>query len=253
MRRCAIILLVVVTLLSSQLLASDNLFDQFQDYAESQIDQYATPVVQAFGTGVSGGLYHTANTHGMLGFDLGARAMIVLIPEGKSAIMDSADLKAFAIPVLQASVGLPMDLEVMARGFGVKFEDESISLFGVGVKKKFNSYIPVPGFPSVSAMIAYHRFKAGSYLSSSTISLDAIVSKKFLVISPYGGFGYDWTSMKVKYDYLGTIPVSHTVKVSTARFTLGLSITPAPFINIFADYNFGKFAEVSTGLSIGFR
>jgi hypothetical protein len=229
MRRCTIILLVIATFLASQVTAGDNLFDQFQKYAESEIDQYATPVVEAFGTGISGGLYHTARTHGTLGFDIGVRAMLVLIPEGKGAILDSADIKVFPVPV-----------------------------FGAGVKKNFSSYIPVPGFPSVSAMVAYHHFKAGSYLSSSTISFDAIVSKRFLVISPYAGFGYDRTSMKVTYTYvpaspLPEVPVSHTVKVSTTRFTLGLSITPAPFVNVFADYNFGKFAEVSTGLSIGFR
>jgi hypothetical protein len=258
MRRCTIILLVIATFLASQVTAGDNLFDQFQKYAESEIDQYATPVVEAFGTGISGGLYHTARTHGTLGFDIGVRAMLVLIPEGKGAILDSADIKVFPVPVLQASVGLPIDLEVMARGFSIKFQDQTISLFGAGVKKNFSSYIPVPGFPSVSAMVAYHHFKAGSYLSSSTISFDAIVSKKFLVIAPYAGFGYDRTSMKVTYTYvpaspLPEVPVSHTVKVSTTRFTLGLSITPAPFVNVFADYNFGKFAEVSTGLSIGFR
>jgi hypothetical protein len=258
MRRCAIIFLVIATFLASQVAAGDNLFDQFQKYAESEIDPVATPVVEAFGTGISGGLYHTARTHGTLGFDVGFRAMMVIIPEGKSKITDSANVKLFPIPALQASVGLPMDLEVMARGLSVKFQDQTISLYGAAVKKNFSSYIPVPGFPAVSAMIAYHHFKAGSYLSSSTVSFDAIVSKKFLLIAPYAGFGYDRTSMKVTYTYvpptpLPEVPVSHTVKVSTTRFTLGLSVTPAPFINVFADYNFGKFAEVSTGLSFGFR
>jgi len=242
---------------------SGNLYDEFQNYAESELDRVATPIVEAFGTAVGGGLYNTAGTHGTLGFDLGIRAMMVMIPEGKSAILDSAELKFFPVPVAQASVGLPMGFEVMARGFSVDLEDGTISLFGGGIKKSFSEYIPVPGFPDVSAMIAYHSFKAGDVLSSSTLSFDVLVSKKFLVITPYGGFGFDKTSMKIEYTYIfddpgpppihTEVPLEHTIDVSTGRFTVGLNITPIPFIKIFADYNFGKFSQATAGLSVNFR
>ena len=263
-RNSIIVLLVVAAFFVSGVMAQDgSLFDELEKYAEEEIDPVATPVVEAFGTAITGGLYHTARTHGMLGFDIGFRAMMVLIPEGESDILDSADVKFFPVPVIQASVGLPMDFEVMLRGFSVKFEDETISLFGVGVKKNFKSYIPVPGFPDVSAMIAYHSFKAGDYLSSTHLSFDVMVSKKFLLITPYAGFGYDKTSMDVEYTYVYDnplpppaqleVPVSHTIDVSTGRFTMGLNITPFPFVNIFADYNIGKFSEITAGLAISFR
>ena len=259
-----IIALLILAFAAAQVMAQDgSLFDELEKYAENEIDPVATPVVEAFGTGITGGLYHTARTHGTLGFDIGFRAMMVLIPEDESEILDSADVKFFPVPVIQASVGLPMDFEVMARGFSVKFEDETISLFGIGVKKNFKSYIPVPGFPDVSAMIAYHSFKAGDYLSSTHLSFGAMVSKKFLLITPYAGFAYDKTSMDVEYTFVYDnpqpppaqleVPVSHTIDVSTGRFTMGLNITPFPFVNIFADYNVGKFSEITAGLAISFR
>jgi len=251
--------LIIAIFSASQVMAGDNLFDQFQRYSASEIDAYATPVVQAFGIGVGSGLYHTARTHGTLGFDVGMRAMMVLIPKGKSAILDSADVKLVPLPVIQASVGLPMDFEVMARGFSFSFQDKTVSLYGAAIKKSFSSYIPVPGFPDVSAMIAYHRFKGGDVLTASVLSFDAIVSKTFLVFSPYAGFGLDRTSMKVEYTYtppnplVPDVPISHTIKTSTGRLTVGFNLTPVPFVKIFADYTFSKFAEATAGLAISIR
>lgn len=265
MKRIALISIVVILAFSaSQALAQDdddNFYDEIKKYAESELEDVAKPLVEAFGTGVCGGLYHTGKTHGTLGFDVGVRSMMVFIPEGKSEILDSSDVSFFPVPVIQASVGLPMDFEVTARGFGVKFEDETISLIGVGVKKGFGSYIPIPGFPDVSAMVAYHLFAAGDVLHSRHLSFDVMVSKSFLVISPYGGFGYDIHSMNFEYTYIdpdlpagqNELSIDKTIKANTTRLTLGLKLTPLPFVNIFADYNISKFSQLTVGLAISFR
>jgi hypothetical protein len=259
MKRFAIIVLFVSALFSaSQVLGQNdgNLFDQFRKCAIDQVDEIATPVVQATGVGIGGGLYNTASTHGMLGFDIGIRTMMVFVPEG-SGILDSADVKFFPVPVAQVSVGFPMNFEVMLRGFSITYKDKTVSLFGGGVKKSFSEYIPIPTFPDLSAIIAYHTFKAGGILSSTTLSFDVIVSKKFLIISPYGGFGYDRTSMDFTYTFSPDTPleyeVEHNIKASTARLTLGLNITPVPFVKIFADYNLSKFSQVTAGLAFSFR
>jgi len=146
----AIILLFVV----SQAMAQDNnLFDQIKETAEAEAEDMLSPVVQAFGIGVTGGLSNTAKTHGVLGFDVGIRTMMVTVSDGEG-VLDSADVSMLPVPVAQASVGLPMDFEVMVRGFSITVEDETISLFGIGVKKNFKHLIPVPAFPDVSAMIS---------------------------------------------------------------------------------------------------
>lgn len=251
-------LLLTLAFTVSRASAQDNFYDEIKKYAEDEIDAAATPIVEAFGIGVTGGLYHTAKTHGTLGFDVGVRTMMVFIPEGKSEILDSSDVSLFPVPVIQASVGLPMDFEIMARGFGIKFEDETISLFGAGIKKGFGSYIPAPGFPDISAMVAYHRFKAGDILTSRHVSFDVMASKSFVIISPYVGFGYDITSMSLKYTYIEPetdieVPIDQTIKANTGRFTVGLKLSPIPFVNIFADYNFGKFSQATAGLAVSFR
>lgn len=260
MKRTVLIsFLVIVLLIVPRANAQGNFYEEFKKYSEDQLEDAAKAVVESFGIGVTGGLYHTARTHGTLGFDLSGRMMSVLIPEGESDVLDSADITAFTVPVLQASLGLPVGLEVMARGSAIKFKGETVSLIGVGVKKNLNSFIPVPGFPRLSAMVAYHRFKAGDVVTSRHFSMAALVSKKFVIIQPYGGLGWDYTSMNFEYSYdLSTLPsdevlVDETIKANTVRLTLGLSVTPIPFVNVFADYNISKYSEVTAGLAISLR
>lgn len=258
MKRIAVIALGVTVLFATPYVcAQDDFYSEIESYAEAELEEVAKPLVEAFGTGVCGGLYHTAKTHNTLGFDVGVRAMMVLIPEGESEIFDSSDVSFFPVPVIQASLGLPMDFEVMVRGFSVKFEDESISLYGAGLKKNFKPMIPFPGLPDISAMLAYHKFEAGDILGSTHLSFDVLVSKKFLVISPYAGLGFDKTTMNFKYTFVNPNPlipdveIDKDIKTTTTRFTLGLSLTPIPFVNIFADYNVGKFSEITAGVAIG--
>ncbi|MFH1861718.1 MAG: DUF6588 family protein [bacterium] len=237
--------------------AQGNFYDELKKQGEAQIEEAAKPIVEAFGTGVSGGIYHTAGTHGVLGFDLGVRVMMVFVPDGKSDILDSAEVTLFPVPVVQGSIGLPLDAELMLRGFAINFEDESISLIGVGLKKNFKPLLPIPGFPNLSAMVAYHRFKGSDIMTSNHLALAVIVSKKFMIIEPYAGIGMQRTSMNFKYTYvdpnLPPVEIDTTIKASTANFNVGLNIVPFPFVRIFADYSFGRFKEATVGLAVGIR
>ncbi len=279
---------------------SSNPFQEFVDQNQEEIASgYADPFVQAFGTGVTGGLFRTADTHSTLGFDIGLRAMLVIIPEGKSTVLDSADVSLFPVPVVQAAVGLPLGFEATLRGFGAKYEDASVSLFGIGLKKKVSSYIPIPMFPDVSAMVTYHKFKAtyttfelssqdftgsgtsynviseidaSDIINSSHWSFDLVASKKFSLlifsVQPYVGFGIDKSAMTFKWTttitetdppnvpgvaYNTPMPVEETFSVTTTRLTLGLDISPFPFVHVFGDYNISKFPQATAGLAISIR
>ena len=235
-----------------------------RDHAKEEIDEVATPIVEAFGMAVGGGIYNSAKTHGVLGFDIGIRTMMLMIPEGESDIYDASEVSFIAMPTVQAGLGLPMDIELMARAISVPFQDESLSLYGGGIKKNLSSHLPIPAIPDIAIIAAYHRFKAGDILTSGHFSLDLAVSKSFLVITPYAGFGIDWTKMDIEYTYVEgsppllpiepvEIPVEHTIDTRTTRLTLGLNVTPFPFVKLFADYNIGKFTQITAGLAISFR
>jgi len=268
MKRLGLILLMIITVISvnrasAQVEIGPNLFQTVINQNQAAIDSLVEPIIQAFGIGVTGGLYHTADTHDLLGLDFGFKLVTVIIPESESPLHDTSNVSLFVAPIIQASLGLPMDFEVMARGLGFKYEDKNITLIGVGVRKNFKSHIPIPMFPDVSAGIAYHKFEAGDILSSNHLSLNLAVSKKlsFLVFSltPYAGVGWDRTSMNFTYTWeeagnpLSPQNIDKTFNVNTTRLTLGLDVSPFPFVHVYGDYNISKFSEVTVGAAISIR
>ena len=303
MKRIGLVLLgslLVLAVNQSFAQVTDNPFEEFvRENATELVGSVADPFTKVFSTAVTGGIYRSAATHGLLGFDVGVRGMFVLIPTGKSSVFDTVDVALFPLPVAQASLGLPMDTEVMVRGFAVKYKGTDVSLLGIGLKKNFKPLIPIPMFPDVAAMISYHRFKgsyttfqlsevpfadlgltppptgwdatfdAGNLMSSTHWSFDLIVSKKFSLVlisfQPYVGLGWDRSSMDYEWTILETQPaipdsllslpmiMTGGSDVSSTRLTLGLDVSPFPFVHVFGDYNFGKFPQATAGLAISFR
>ena len=74
-----ILTFIVVSSLSAQE-TYESLVDKIKAMSEDLLKGYAQPFVTAFGTGLSTGLFHTANSHDLLGFDLGVRVMYIDIP-----------------------------------------------------------------------------------------------------------------------------------------------------------------------------
>jgi hypothetical protein len=66
---------------ASVIQAQSTLAEKIKSVSENLLEGYTQPIVTAFGTGISTGLFHSAASHGLLGFDLGVRAMWIQIPE----------------------------------------------------------------------------------------------------------------------------------------------------------------------------
>ncbi len=54
--------------------------DLIQGVGDDILEGYAAPLVESYGMAMGTGLYHSANAHEFLGFDIGARMMLVRIP-----------------------------------------------------------------------------------------------------------------------------------------------------------------------------
>jgi hypothetical protein len=265
MKRMAVIALGVSILFAAPAIwAQDlNLFDALQFFSPEDLDAEGPPLVEMFGMSTNGGLYHTAETHGVLGLDISGCVIVFPIPGGESAIVDTSDVPGeFIVPFLQASVGLPLDFEVMLRLSGFPFQDENLSLFGIGAKKNLKPYVPIPGFPDLSLMVAYQKFEAGDEISSKHFSFGVIVSKDFVLITPYAGWGYDKTTMNFNYTYLepdlfppfyNEVPVDKDIDAETNRFVLGANMSPFPFMKVFADYTFSEYPLITAGIAFSLR
>ena len=73
-------LLIIFNLLSAAGL-EDYLADRIENVNEELLQSYIQPLVNAFGTGISTGLFTSAYSHDILGFDVGLRVMSIHIPE----------------------------------------------------------------------------------------------------------------------------------------------------------------------------
>ncbi len=71
-----------ITILCSILWAQgeEALAERIKRVNAELLEGYAQPLITAFGTGISTGLFHTAYSHDFLGFDLGVRGILVHIP-----------------------------------------------------------------------------------------------------------------------------------------------------------------------------
>lgn len=84
-----LIILVAVAMLASVSFADFQ--EDLQKLMGENAENYISPFVTGFGTNMNNGLYHTALTHKMLGFDVGIRLMGAIVP-------DDAMTYTFALP-----------------------------------------------------------------------------------------------------------------------------------------------------------
>jgi hypothetical protein len=258
MKCLTIILVLVVLVILVQAATADDIFETIKNQSLDSLRAEAKPLVQVFGAAMGGGLYYSASTHGLLGFDVGVRGMVVIVPDGESQLLDDAEVNYIPLPVIQANVGLPLGLGVIARGVAYKFQGQTVSVFGAGVKYDAKEMIPIPMFPHVGAMIAYQQFKGGDILTANVFSVHFMASQSFVMIEPYIGYGYDRTTMNFKYTYTVAGPTAYTTYIdekfteAISRLTVGLKFSPFPLLNVYADYSLSTFNSVSAGLSVSF-
>ena len=238
--------------------------------AEQNLEDNVTPLLRVFGCYSGGGLFHTAKTHGILGLDVGLRVITIRVGDDlKTDWAGSTGEKGgplgeydyIPIPMLHASVGLPMNLEATARVFsypiGETSEGESSNFTIVGVGLKYGA-IQNMLFPRVMIMASYHQLivpEEFDFANVSTVSLDLVVSKGIPMLATfYGGLGVDNSTMKVEFDIPGGGKYEDEFKTGAMfRGVVGVKLDFIPFIYINADYNFGKNKGINLGLGLSFR
>lgn len=175
------------------------------------------------------------------------------------------------VPVINAGLGLPKGTELKIRWTPeIDFGDGKIKLFGFGVMHDIKQYIPgIKRLPfDLSGMVAYSKMDVGvdfntngqrGEFSVKGTSIQAIISKKISVITPYASIGYGFSSatLKVKGDYdLGGATVSNPVnveeKVSGPRLTTGLRLKLLIF-TFHADYTLQKYSTLTAGFGLSVR
>lgn len=188
----------------------------------------------------------------------------VPLPEG-------FNLSAIAVPIVQASVGLPMGTELSARFFPEQDLGDlgKFSFYGGGLRLNLDQFIPIPLFPvDITAGAFYQQMKMGDIITATNLHYGLQVGKSInLLIFGLGAYvdaGMDASSIDVSYQYNGLEDGNGNPVTSDVSFTLdgeggprygaGVFIKPLPFIYISAAYSQTSTNQVATlGLNIGMR
>ncbi|OQX88513.1 hypothetical protein B6D60_02075 [candidate division KSB1 bacterium 4484_87] len=244
--------------------------EEAQMETQSNLDEVIGPLLDLFGFYSGGGLYHTADIHGTGGFDVGLRVITMMVKDDQKPPLpfpqDESlnggvfrDMTLMPLPVLQASLGLPGNVEATGRFFTYPMGDGdkkgNITLIGVGFKYGLLQNMLLP---RVAIVGAYHYLTVPDdfdFGNVSSISGAVVVSKGFLgILEAYGSVGIDYNKFEVDLtlpDPIGKVTKDYTNQ--NLRYNVGLKISPFPLLYIHADYNFGKVQGFNLGAGVSFR
>ena len=206
------------------------------------------------------------------------------LPDG---IGTDLPLNAVPSPMIQASVGIPFKTDISVRFLPqINTDDVEGNLIGFGVKHNLMQYFgPLDKLPLNVALFggyttmkaSYNLENAGGLTGSNqeatfklnALTVQAIASLDFPLISIYGGVGFDkGTSTlqlngtyELSYQIEGTgvtvtesvnDPVNLDFKANGVRGTMGARLNLG-FFKLFGDYTIKEYNTISAGIAFSFR
>jgi hypothetical protein len=224
MKRLVTALILVLAFIPS--IKADDISDNFTaNLNDAALDALA----QDLGTIVGSGSFHHGKALGFpLGFDVGVHVPVVGIQNEDVILRDNGSNTSATWG--QIEVGLPMKLNVIARGGKVQDAD----MIGGGLRLGLFSS-SLPGIPSVSVSALYSQLDH-DYFDMKTYSGNAVLSFDLPFVDPYIGAGYDSSELEpTSRAYVGATPGTSTSlkgKSSGLRTELGINLHVIPFTYI---------------------
>ena len=204
-------------------------FSDFNTYASESL---LRPFAEDLGGLIGGADFNSGRALGFPGFDVGLAATVQAKPNTKNLILKNADVKAFGLPLAQASVGLPLiGADVTLRGMSVS----GFSVIGGGLRKSVIKSGTLTKFiPDVSVSAFYDAINY-DYFTGSHMSFNAAASFDIPVIKPFIGVGLDRTTLKIK-DVSALLNGADTA-ISKPRYTMGVKFSPLPLFYVYGAYS----------------
>ena len=288
-----IVLFVFFVFISGQTFA--QLEDRLGFLTEQEVKDFVQPLATTIGVAFNTGSYHSAAVSKTFGFGVSFKYMMIFIPDdqlsftptnmpaGYTASEPTATIYGgsgttylgpagflgypsgldvttvpMIFPQISASV---LGTELMLRYLPeLEVGDESLSLFGFGLKHSISQYIPLAPV-DIAVQFLYNTFTVTDIVDVSNIAFNAHASKSFGVFTAYGGLQYESTGVDFEYTYTDPNNINpglddETISVSVDgennfRFTVGAMVRLA-VLALNVDYSLGSQGVFSTGLSFEF-
>ena len=290
-----IVVLVVIGIFS--MLVAESLEEKLRMFNEPNAIGFLQPLANSMGAGMNSGLFNTAKVLKPFTPSLKISTAMVIVPSSdKTFIYESpmgeliktgtvfgdlqgyvdevgkllpkgADLGLVPVPQISGSIGLPLGNELMVRYWPeMNIEDlGSVWLWGVGLKHSIDQYLP-GFFPiDLSVQAVYQEMNIADIVDFNSFAVTALASKNILMLTVYGGLGYEIAELNTKYTYdLGveSVPPMEVALDFQAqnelRATIGARVTVFPLVSVFADYSIASTSgkthpnTFNVGVGIGF-
>jgi hypothetical protein len=209
-----------------------NPFTGFQQNVQSS---YLKPFALDLGGLLGASTVDTGRTYGFPGFWLGGDAVLQTRPNSNDLILRDANVHSFALPMIQAGVGLPFQTDVVLHGVGAY----GVNIFGGGIRKSlFRSGLVTSFLPSVSVSAFGDKVNAGAF-SASHGAANATAMWNLPIIKPFVEGGYDLTKVSIgaatnpNLSAAGNAALVGTSATSSGtRLAAGVDLTPFPFFDL---------------------
>ncbi|MBI3587380.1 MAG: hypothetical protein HY088_09650, partial [Ignavibacteriales bacterium] len=176
------------------------------------------------------------------------------------------DLKYVPLLVPQASIGLPLGLEVIGRFIPPTSVGDAgkVNFIGFGLRHNIDQYIPlIPVNISVHFMTQKLTLSDNNdkkILSATGTAYGVEVSKSLALVTLYGGFQFEKSTWDIEPYSFNNPESGSTIQIegfsvdgkNKSRFHGGLRFLLL-FINIHADYSFSEHPVATAGVGISFR
>ncbi|MBI5624264.1 MAG: hypothetical protein HY924_10825 [Elusimicrobia bacterium] len=115
-------------------------------------------------------------------------------PDKDNIVLREAGITTFGIPVAEAAIGLPFNLDVVAHGFRV----QNLSIIGGGVRWcAFKSGITTKAIPNIGVSAFGDKIDFAAF-KASHLGLNAMATWDLPFVAPYIGAGFDATNLTVE-------------------------------------------------------
>lgn len=196
-------------------------------------------------------------------------------------IQNSFQLDRIPVPIAHVGIGLIKSTDVKIRFTpALEFGDTRVKLIGFGVMHDVKQWIPgIKLLPfDLSAFVGYTKFNIDTKLDPdnaanadrvgamqmTATTVQALIGKKFSILSLYGGIGYNFASSNVAIKGAYDIdndgveeaternPVNLDFSTSGPRATIGARLKLL-ILTIHADYTVQKYSCLTAGVGLSIR
>lgn len=175
-----------------------NPFDKFNSVlnsaiSDSQAKHYLNNLANDMGAVMTGGNFGVSASLGLTNFDLSLKLNTVNVD---SEIIRAEGTTQLYVPMLYASLGLPLGFEVLAK-YSYFYES---NLYGGGLRYRVYES-SVMFIPSVTVQGVYTMTNVSdgsNKFDSNNVALGAVATFPIPIVTPYIGVGWDQTEVKAK-------------------------------------------------------